>query len=198
MAATSSDLESTSRRWLDSTRISSFSLGCIGGVIGGVWQDALKADSKSLIEGSERAAFAAMIEARKFQQLLGDRFHLELQRVTYEQGYWKAEIDSYNKVLFEIHKTLGIPMVATLDSHYVERDHSFATDLLFTTKLGRKLTDPIRSPENPKGRLSAAPGSLCSRIWRPSNKRFLHYGEIGRQALKNTVTIMENCNVDIQ
>ena len=68
----------------------------------------------------------ALEKCRWFLQLFGKDFYLEFQR---HQGI--PELEKINRVLLDFSRQLGIPIVATNDSHYVYPDDAKAQDALF-------------------------------------------------------------------
>ena len=67
---------------------------------------------------------AAQERLRKLQDIFGDRLYLELSRMGNPE--WKTvEPD-----LFELSKTEGIPLVATNDVHYLNREDQLAQEVL--------------------------------------------------------------------
>lgn len=72
---------------------------------------------KDDIEGAEQWA-------EFYAKLFNNKFYLELQP-TKETAQVKV-----NKGLIEIHKKLGIPVVATTDFHYLKKEHTSSHDVL--------------------------------------------------------------------
>ncbi len=107
------------------------------------------------------------------------RFYLELQ---------ENNIDDQKKVnqaLLEISKKLSLPLVATNDCHYLNPEDSRAHEILLCIQTGKTINSPDRmrfstdqfyfkSPEEMERRFSYAP-----------------------EALKNTIAIAEQCNLEI-
>ena len=52
--------------------------------------------------------------------------------------------DYYNERLIRLSKETGMPLVATADSHYLEREDAQAQDLLLCVGLGRTVQDTNR------------------------------------------------------
>lgn len=77
--------------------------------------------------------------AREFQELFGEDYYLELQR--HEN---MPELEEQNKKLVRLSRKLGIPLVATVDVHYIEREDVEAQDTLLTIQTQKKLSDPNR------------------------------------------------------
>ena len=119
--------------------------------------------------------------ARFYQELFGeDNFYLEIM----ENGIPEQKIA--NTGLIEISKELSIPLVATNDCHYLNRDHSEAHNVLLCIQTGKTIEDTdrmhlstdqfyLRSPEEMHQLFSLTP-----------------------DALSNTVSIAERCNLSLE
>src|SRR4030065_2787828 len=119
--------------------------------------------------------------ARSYQTIFGEEnFFLELM----ENGIPEQKIA--NKGLIEISKELSIPLVATNDCHYLNREHAEAHDVLLCIQTGKTIEDNdrmrlgtdqfyFRSPVEMSELFSAAP-----------------------DALSNTVTVAEKCNLSLE
>ena len=119
--------------------------------------------------------------ARFYQELFGeDNFYLEIM----ENGIPEQKIA--NTGLIEISKELSIPLVATNDCHYLNRDHSEAHNVLLCIQTGKTIEDTdrmhlstdqfyLRSPEEMHRLFSLTP-----------------------EALSNTVSVAEKCNLSLE
>ncbi|MCX5848295.1 MAG: DNA polymerase III subunit alpha [Deltaproteobacteria bacterium] len=84
------------------------------------------------MEGARKAAIT-------YQEIFGEgNFYLELM----ENGIPEQKIA--NAGLIEISKELSIPLVATNDCHYLERDHAEAHDILLCIQTGKTIKDTDR------------------------------------------------------
>jgi len=118
--------------------------------------------------------------ALDFLDIFGeDNFYLELQK----NGIPEQEI--VNENLIEISQELSIPLVATNDIHYINKEDARAHEILLCIQTATNLSDPKRlkfstdafyfnSPEEMKENFSKVP-----------------------QALENTIRIAEKCNLEI-
>jgi DNA polymerase-3 subunit alpha len=78
--------------------------------------------------------------ALKYQKIFGkDSFYLELQ---HHPGI--PEQKRVNEMMIALSKKTGIPLVATNDSHYVNKDDSEAQDVLMLINTGADINDPER------------------------------------------------------
>jgi DNA polymerase III subunit alpha len=91
--------------------------------------------SQALSAGNmERARNAA----ENYAAIFGDRYYIEIQ------DNKLAEQEKVNRLLVELAKDLSIPVVATNDCHYGERDDSQAHDVLLCVQTGKVVTDDNR------------------------------------------------------
>ena len=82
-------------------------------------------------EGSKRAAHT-------YLDIFGDRFYIEIMR------HGMPEEDAINTGLIKVARELNIPLVATNDSHYLERDDAVAHDVLLCIGTGKQVADTNR------------------------------------------------------
>ncbi|HEX6879969.1 MAG TPA: PHP domain-containing protein, partial [Terriglobales bacterium] len=92
--------------------------------------------AERLTEGKYNAAREA---AATFQDIFGKgNFYLEIQ----DQGL--AEEKAIHNDLFQLEKELGIPMVATNDSHYLCEDDAHAQDAMLCIQTGKSIHETNR------------------------------------------------------
>ena len=101
-----------------------------------------------------------------YNELFGkDHFYLELQ----DHGLDEQRI--VNRELVRLSKELGIPLIATNDLHYIEREDAVAQDILLCIGTNRKRNDPsrmrfpndefyLKSAEEMEARFSEVPEAL--------------------------------------
>ena len=106
-----------------------------------------------------------------------DRFFLEL----IDHGL--ADQKAVNRGLLELHRRLGIPIVATNDAHYLARTDAAVQDALLCIQTGKQLDDP--------GRLRMETDQLYLKDPAEMERTFHDVPE----ALANTVAIAERCDV---
>lgn len=99
--------------------------GCLNGAI-----------PQKIIEGDLEGASEL---AKKFLELFGADFYLELQR-----HINLPDQDKVNLGLLNISKKLGVPVVATGDLHYIEKDDFDGQDALVAIQTQKKLSDKDR------------------------------------------------------
>ncbi len=122
----------------------------------------------------------AIKRAVYFDELLGrGNFYLELQ------FHGLKEQARVNKGLIEIWKKTGIPLVATNDVHYLEREDARAQDVLICIGTNKKVNEGKRLKfEYPEF------------YFKTEREMAEIFGEIP-QALKNTLEVAEMCNLEI-
>ncbi|MCX8013998.1 MAG: DNA polymerase III subunit alpha, partial [Rectinema sp.] len=82
---------------------------------------------------------AAVQKIAFYRELFGpDHFYLELQ----DHGLDEQRI--VNRELIRLSRTMNLPLVATNDLHYVDREDSVAQDILLCIGTNRKRNDPAR------------------------------------------------------
>ncbi|MFS8158887.1 MAG: DNA polymerase III subunit alpha [Candidatus Roizmanbacteria bacterium] len=119
---------------------------------------------------------------KKYQELFGEDFYLEIQRF---DGF--ADQKKVNEKLIEYSRSLNIPIVATCDAHYLKKEDAYAQEVLLCIQTqrtiheqGRKLSlidTPefyIKSPEEMEALFADLP-----------------------EAIENTQKIADKCNVEI-
>ncbi|RII29272.1 MAG: DNA polymerase III subunit alpha [Geobacter sp.] len=121
----------------------------------------------------------AVATARWYSELFPDRYYIELQENTL------PEQDVVNKRLLEVASELKLPLVATNDCHYLNREDARAHEVLLCIQTGKTMSDPthmkfsaeefyVKSPEEMARAFSYAP-----------------------EAVANTVAIAERCNLEL-
>jgi len=105
--------------------------------------------------------------AAEYQQLFGPDYYLEIQK---HPGLKKQ--DSANKGIVKISRELGIPLVATNDTHYLKKEDAFAQDVLVMINTRTTVNSPkrmsmldtpdfyLKSPEEIKKDFSELPDAI--------------------------------------
>ncbi len=110
-----------------------------------------------------------------------ENFYYELMDLPGVSG--QAEV---NQQLIRYGKELGVPVVATCNSHYCRRDDAEAHDILLCIQKGANIADP--------GRFSMRDSDFSMRPFEELEKAFAHVPE----ALENTKVIADRCNVTFE
>ena len=80
----------------------------------------------------------ALQNAKIYHEILGDRFYIEVMR------HGMPEEDEINRGLVSIARELNLPLVATNDSHYLNRTDAPAHDVLLCIGTGKTVSDTQR------------------------------------------------------
>ena len=121
----------------------------------------------------------ARAEAKRLMALFGDRLYLEMQENKI------PEQTVVNNGLKELARELGIPLVATNDCHYLNRDEAQAHELLLCIQTGKTIHDT--------GRFRFSTDELFFKSPAEMKKAFSHCPE----AIAETVRIAERCQLDL-
>jgi DNA polymerase-3 subunit alpha len=129
----------------------------------------------------EKGVDAACQTAIKYEAALGkDNYYIEIMDhgIPHEQAALK--------VLLEVSKRTGIPLVATNDCHYEKREDYEAHDIHICIASGKTLKDPKRLKMTTRELYFKTPQEMA---------KLFNYAP---QALKNTLEIAEKCNVEFK
>ena len=146
---------------------------------------------------------AAKKEAKELEQIFGaDNFYLEIQRHHFDEYAKQPEVpDSVKQKILESHqqlikgekgliklsKELGIPLIATNDVHYVEKDDAQAQDAIVCIQTGKLVseTNRMRYIDTPDFYLKSP---------KEMEKEFSDIPE----AISNTKKIADRCDIKIK
>ncbi len=130
--------------------------------------------TRNLYEDAKKAAL-------HYLSIFGEgNFFLELQ----DHGY--PEQKRVNAGLLQLHEETGIPLVATNDIHYTNKQDAEAHDILLCLQTGKKVSDSDRM---------RYPGG---QFYIKSEEEMQSLFPYAREALENTHAIAERCNVEIE
>jgi DNA polymerase III subunit alpha len=133
--------------------------------------------SRAILESDlERAREAA----GWYREVFGEDYFLELQ------DHGNADDQRVNAGLIELHHQLGIPLVATNDSHYAQAHQADAQDILLCIQTNSTFEDPRRMRMQPPAFYLKSPAEM----WQL-------FGEMP-EALRNTVAIAERCDLQLE
>lgn len=141
--------------------------GCNSGII-----------PKKLLRHDEVGATAA---AKKLLSIFGDRFYIEIQ-----SHPLLADVERVRPLLITLAHSLGIPLVATNDAHYVDPDDAEAQDALLAIQTRKTLDDTNRmtmidSPD----------------FYLKSTEEMVEAFKDCPEAIENTMVIANKCNLEI-
>jgi len=148
-------------------------LWCMSGCLGGFIGMALKR------EQSPRLAADILYD------IYGERLSLEIQVNPIDRQI------PLNDACIQIHKDTGIPLIATIDAHYLDKKDSQKQDILFAMQLGKNLNDPDRLSMPPEEHSVESPEEVLARFQKA-------YGDLGLDACKRTLEVGENSHVNIE
>lgn len=117
--------------------------------------------------------------ALRLKEIFGPDFYIELQ----DHGLQEEKL--VNPLLIAMARELDIPLIATNDSHYVEKEDARAQDILMCLQMGRTLADG---------------GGLfqTDEFYIKSEAEMQELFGYIPEALENTLRIAEACNVEIE
>jgi DNA polymerase III subunit alpha len=124
----------------------------------------------------EKAKLAAEIYASIF----GDRYYIEIQ------DNKLAEQEKVNRLLVELAKETSIPVVATNDCHYGERDDFHAHDVLLCVQTGKTIDDDNRLKME------------TDELYLKSAEEMIKGFDYCPGAVERTLEIADRCNVEIE
>lgn len=117
--------------------------------------------------------------ALKYENILGkENFYLELQCHGIE------EEENINSLLIRMSNETGIPLVATNDVHYVDKDDHIAQEVLLCIQTGKKLDDEDRMQFQ------------TEEFYLKSEEEMYENFKSTPEAIKNTKIIADRCNVE--
>jgi DNA polymerase-3 subunit alpha len=122
----------------------------------------------------------ARTETKALQKIFGDRLYFELQ----DNGI--KEQKKVNKGLKKLSKEFSIPLVATNDCHYLNRDESFAHEVLLCIQTGRTIKD--------SNRFKFATDELYFKSPEEMQARFKDFPD----AVAESVKIANRCNLELE
>ncbi|MBU1950153.1 MAG: DNA polymerase III subunit alpha [Candidatus Eisenbacteria bacterium] len=119
--------------------------------------------------------------ALEYRELFDGRFYLELM------DHGMAQQKEVIPLLVELGRRLKIPLVASNDCHYLDRDHAEAHDVLLCIQTGKTLDDPRRT-------LRFQTSEMYFKSPLEMQELFSAYPD----ALENTLRIAESCSLELE
>ncbi len=141
----------------------------------------IRRNAEDFGDGSpDRGGLKAAIEmAEYYSQIFPGRFYLELQ----ENGLEEQRV--LNKRLIELAEQTGLPLVATNDCHYLDKDDVDAHDILLCIQTQNTINDERRMRFETRELYYKTPEEM--------EAAFSHVP----QALENTLLIAEQCDLEL-
>ncbi len=119
--------------------------------------------------------------ADQYAEIMGEgNFFLELQNHQLENQ------DRINKEIIGIGKKLGLPVVATNNCHYIDREDFRAHEILLCLQTGKTISDPYRM-QYPK-----------DEFYFKSPKEMIALFKETPEAIENTLKIAERCELELE
>lgn len=115
-----------------------------------------------------------------YKNLFKDDFYLEIQH----NGLKEQQI--VNQKLIEISKELQVPLVATNDAHYLNKEDAYAHEILLCIQTGKRMNDLDRMKFETDEFYIKSPEEMYN------NFKYIP------EALENTVKIADKCNVEFE
>jgi DNA polymerase III subunit alpha len=138
---------------------------------------------KMLLKEQQEEAYQT---ARWYQDVFGpENFYLEIQEHhgIFDDGEPSPQ-EKLNQMLYQMHKDLHIPMVATNDLHYVDAHDAGSHDVLLCVQTSKQLDSPKRMRFDSQEYYLKSPGEMAALF--PDLP----------DALRNSVIIAEQCSVN--
>ena len=114
------------------------------------------------------------------KNLFGEDYYLEIQ----PNGLPEQVL--VNQKLIEMSKKLDIPLVATNDAHYLNKEDAYNHEILLCIQTGKRMTDEDRMKMG------------ASEFYVKSQEEMMEYFRNVPEAIENTVKIAEKCNVEFE
>ena len=143
---------------------------CLSGCLGGSVQQKLLQEDYN----------GAKLEALKYRSIFGEDYYLELQN----HGYKEDAVVLAG--LMRIHEETGIPVVATNDAHYVEKEDAYSQKVLMCIQMNKTLED------------EDAPGFDTDEFYLKSGEEMAALFASYPEAVVNTRKIADACNYDFE
>jgi len=117
--------------------------------------------------------------ANSYKDIFGDDFYLELH------NHNIPEEEIVVKEMLNLSQKFDIPVVAANDIHYLNKEHSFAHDILLCLQTGKDIDDPNRMRYT------------TDEVYFKSAEEMVNLFKDIPDAAKNTLKIAEKCNIEL-
>ncbi len=118
-----------------------------------------------------------------YARVFKDRYYLELQ------PHPIKEQQKHNAAVIDLANSMGLPLVATTDCHYLEYEDHFAQEVLMCVSTGKTVMDPDR--------LRHEGFTLHLKTEEEMLKEFSSYKE-GAEAVRNAGIIADQCDLSLE
>lgn len=134
--------------------------------------------SRLLLENKEQKALDIF---RKYHKIFKDRFYIEIQNHPHVE-----EEKVLREKLIQVARQLDVPLVATNDVHYLEKEDAEAQDALLCVQTRKLISDTKRM------KMVDQPD-----FYLKSTEEMVELFSDLKEAIENTVKIAERCNLEI-
>lgn len=121
----------------------------------------------------------ALETARWYSELFPGRYYIEIQENTL------PEQDAVNTRLLEVARELNLPLVATNDCHYLNREDAQSHEVLLCIQTGKTMSDPTHMKFSADEFYVKTPEEMAAAF------------QYAPEAISNTVAIAERCNLEL-
>ena len=125
-------------------------------------------------------------ETQELKDIFGDRLYLEVQ-----SNALKEQLP-VNHGVCELARDMGIPLVATADSHYSKREDAKAHEILMAIAQGKTLDDPKRMKHETEELFIKSPDEMVNVL-----DGVTGVGGEWKEAVNNSFLIAQRCNVEL-
>ncbi len=118
-----------------------------------------------------------------YARVFKDRFYLEIQ------PHPIKEQRKHNEAVLDLARSFGVPLVATTDCHYLNRDDHFAQEVLMCVSTGKTVNDPDRLRHD----------GLTLHL-KTEDEMLLEFSDYkeGAEAVMNTSLIASQCDLSLE
>src|SRR5262245_16924999 len=131
---------------------------------------------RAILAGKKDQAWATIEE---YSRIFKDRYYLEVQR------HGIPDQDKVNEEMFKVSRDLGLPLLATNDSHYLNKDDAASHEALLCVQTGKTLDDPTRFKFDGHG------------FYVKSAEEMFEVFPDYPQAVRNSVEVAERCQFEL-
>jgi DNA polymerase III subunit alpha len=131
---------------------------------------------RAILAGKKDQAWETI---ERYSRIFKDRYYLEIQR------HGIPDQDKVNEEMLKVSRDLGLPLLATNDSHYLNKDDAFAHEALLCVQTGKTLDDPTRFKFDGHG------------FYVKSAAEMLEVFHDLPQAVRNSVELAERCQFEL-
>ena len=129
---------------------------------------------------------------KKFKKEFGDRFYLEIQQVNRDGIDYIPEQHTVIDISRKFAKKYNIPVVATNDIHYLNKEDHVSHEILKAISSRKTLDDPVRTDTYPQGRAKFNGYDYYVQTEEEMLSRF------EKEEVEESQKVADRCNVEIE